>query len=46
MAEADPTGNDVANRVMRRLELSKVERAPMLTGLFIYVTNTLSSSDD
>ncbi|KAI4760617.1 hypothetical protein E4T52_07491 [Aureobasidium sp. EXF-3400] len=27
MAEADATGNDVANRVMRRLELSKMTRA-------------------
>ncbi|KAI4823205.1 hypothetical protein E4T44_10110 [Aureobasidium sp. EXF-8845] len=27
MADADPTGNDVANKVMRRLELSKMTRA-------------------
>jgi hypothetical protein len=33
MADADATGNDVANRVMRRLELSKVRESSGVDGL-------------
>jgi hypothetical protein len=33
MAEADAAGNDVANRVMRRLEVSKVCSSSNVDGL-------------